>query len=1044
MAKFFIRRPIFAWVVAIFIIIAGAVSLTQLPVEQYPSVGATKISVSTFYPGATAQVHQDAVLTVIEREMNGIEGLDYMESSANANGSGSLSMTFKSGTDSNIAQVDVQNRLARAEPRLPEVVRRNGVTVSKSQSNFLLFTMLYAEEGSPLSIDEVSDYAVRNIQPELQRVDGVGTVQVFGSERAMRIWVDPEKMRGFGLNIGDINQAIQSQNTQIPAGSIGELPAVNDQTYTASLTVPGQISSTEGFGNIVLRSELGGATVRLRDVARIELGRQQYATSAYVNGKPAVGLGVQLATGGNAVSAAEGIHEKMAELEKYFPNGMGWSIPYDSSKFVDISIEKVFHTLIEAIALVFIVMYLFLQNIRYTIIPTIVVPISLLGAVALMIPLGMSINVLTMFAMVLVIGIVVDDAIVVVENVERLMEEEKLSPFDAAMKGMGQISGAVIGITVVLISVFVPLAFFPGATGNIYRQFALVMAAAIGFSAFMALSLTPALCATFLKPPKHEEKKGFFGLFNRGVKRTTKGYERFLTKLIRRSYFMMAVFAALTAGSLWVFSQLPGGFLPSEDQGALVLSMQLPSGATAERTDEVMRQAEQIVLSQKEVADMVSIEGFSFSGSGQNMGLAFITLKDWSERAADGEDADSLSQRLNGMLYGGIHEAMVFVINLPALPELGGAGGFNVRLEARNGQDHKALVQARNMLLGMASQSPKLTQVRPSGLEDAPQLEINIDRDAAATQGVSLAAIAQTLSAYLGSSYVSDFPNQGRMQRVVVQADAKARMQPEDVMALTVPNNSGQLVLLGSVATMSWVDGPMQLSRYNGYPSMALSGSAAPGLSSGAAMAEMEQLAAQLPPGFALEWTGKSLEEQRAGAQSTILYAFSVLAIFLCLAALYESWSIPFAVLLVIPLGFLGVVLGNWLRGMDNDIYFQVGLITVMGLSAKNAILIIEFAKDLQAEGRSRVAAALTAAHLRFRPIIMTSIAFIAGVIPLFFATGASSASQRAIGTSVLSGMAIGTLLSIILVPIFYVVVRKMFKGKQPHQAQLPAPVEEK
>ncbi|UJF23743.1 efflux RND transporter permease subunit [Suttonella sp. R2A3] len=1035
MAKFFINRPIFAWVVAIFIILAGAISLTQLPVEQYPSVGAPKITVSTVYPGATAEVHQNAVLTLIEREMNGMEGLDYMESQVNANGTGSLTLTFKSGTDSDMVQVEVQNRISRAEPRLPEIVRRNGVEVNKSQSNFLLFAMLYASENSQLSIDEVSDYAVRNIEPELQRVEGVGKVQVFGSERAMRIWLDPDKMRNYGLSTAEIAQAISAQNTQIPAGSIGDLPALDGQGLTASLIVTGQLTDAEAFGNIVLRSNVSGATVRLHDVARVELGSQQYATSARLNGQPAVGLGVQLSGDGNAVSAAEGIREKMQELAQYFPEGINWKIPYDSSKFVDISIEKVFHTLIEAVGLVFLVMFLFLQNIRYTIIPTIVVPISLLGAIALMVPLGMSINVLTMFAMVLVIGIVVDDAIVVVENVERLMEDEKLKPREAALKGMRQISSAVIGITVVLISVFIPMAFFPGATGNIYRQFALVMASAIGFSAFMALSLTPALCATFLKPPKEGEKKGFFGWFNRSVKRTTKSYEGLLAKLIRRSYFMMAIFLAIAAGAFFLFKQLPTSFLPSEDQGALVVSVQLPSGSTQQQTTDVMRQVEENILANEEVEDMVSILGFSFSGQGQNMGLAFISLTDWGQRSAAGQKADALVGRLNAQV-GSIREAMVFVVNLPALPELGGSGGFNMRLEARNSQNHQALIDARNQMLGMAAQNPLLVGVRPNGLEDAPQLVIDIDRDEAAIQGVSLGAIAQTLSTHLGSSYVNDFPNKGRMQRVVMQAEAAARMQPEDVLALNVSTNSGEQVALSTVASMHWENSPMQLTRYNGYPAMAITGSAAPGKSSGDAMKAIEEIAAQLPPGFAVEWTGQSLEEQRAGAQSTVLYAFSMLAVFLCLAALYESWSVPFAVLLVIPLGFLGVALGTLLRGMDNDIFFQVGLITVMGLSAKNAILIIEFAKETQEAGRSRVAAALTAAHLRFRPIIMTSIAFIAGVIPLFFATGASAASQRAIGTSVLSGMAIGTLLSIFLVPIFFVVVRHFFKGKQPPASQ--------
>jgi multidrug efflux pump len=847
----------------------------------------------------------------------------------------------------------------------------------------------------------------------------------------MRVWVDPAKLQGFNLSAADVASAIQAQNAQVSAGSLGELPNLSGQSISATVVVPGQISSTIEFGDIVLRANADGSTVRLKDVARIELGAQTYATSARLNGKPATGMGVQLSPSGNALAAATAVKTRMAELEKYFPPGMSWTIPYDSSEFVKISIKQVSVTLLEAIALVFLVMYLFLQNFRYTIIPTIVVPVALLGTFGALLAMGFSINVLTMFGMVLVIGIVVDDAIVVVENVERIMSEEGLPPLEATRKAMGQISGAIIGITLVLISVFLPLAFFAGSVGNIYRQFSAVMAVSIAFSAFMALSLTPALCATLLKQVEAGHghvKKGFFGWFNRGFARSAKGYEGWVAQLLRRGGRMMVIYVALIAAVGVLYMRLPTSFLPNEDQGNLLVNIQLPPGATIERTRAVVEKVEGFMLQQPEVKNMVAVMGFSFSGQGQNAGLSFVTLKDWSERKGAGHTAEALVGRAMGALSG-VRDAFIFALSPPPIPELGVSSGFTFRLQDRGGNGHDALVAARNQMLGMARQSKVLAGVRPDGLEDAPQLQVDIDRDKANAQGVGFAAINSSISTALGSAYINDFPNAGRMQRVVVQAEAQARMQPEDILKLTALNSQGKAVPLSSFATTRWVIGAMQTVRYNGYPAMRIAGGAAPGYSTGEAMAEMERMASQLPAGFGFEWTGQSREEKLAGAQAIVLYAFAILAVFLCLAALYESWSIPLSVILVVPLGVLGVLLGVSLRGMTNDVYFQVGLITIIGLSAKNAILIIEFAKDLQAQGKSVIESALEAAHLRFRPIIMTSLAFILGVVPLAIASGASSASQRAIGTGVIAGMVVGTFLAVFFVPIFFVVVRSLFKG---------------
>jgi multidrug efflux pump len=1031
MARFFIDRPIFAWVIALFIMVMGAVAIKQLPIAQYPTVAPPSIVVTAAYPGASAQTLEDSVISVIEREMNGSPGLIYMESISQANGTGTLTLSFETGTDPQLAQVDVQNRLGRATPRLPQAVVQQGVRVDQARSNFLMFTILSSDDPKwdPIAL---GDYASRTVLPELQRIKGVGQAQLFGTEKAMRIWIDPAKLVGLNLSPSDVNNAIRSQNAQVASGTIGDLPLQAGQTITATVVVTGQLNSVEQFGNIILRANPDGSTVRLRDVARIEIGGQSYSTSARLDGKPSTGIGIQLSPSGNALETAQLVKKRMEELSRYFPPGMKWAIPFDSSKFIDISIKQVVETLIEAVILVFLVMYLFLQNFRYTIIPTIVVPVALLGSLATLLALGFSINVLTMFGMVLVIGIVVDDAIVVVENVERIMSEEGLPPLEATRKAMGQISGAIIGVTVVLISVFVPLAFFAGAVGNIYRQFSAVMVSSILFSAFMALSLTPALCAHLLKPVKAghaHAKTGFFGWFNRGFARTAKNYEGFVATTLRHTWRALAVFLCVIGVVALIFIRMPSSFLPNEDQGYIIANLQLPAGASLERTSKVLADAEAFIMKQPEVASMVGVVGFNFSGQGQNVALAFIPLKDWKERGA-GHGAQDIANRITGALSSQ-RDSFVFAISPPPIPELGRGTGFSFRLQDRGGNGHDALLAARNQLMGLASKSPILAGVRPEGLEDAPQVQLDIDRDKANALGVTFDSINAALSISLGSAYVNDFPNAGRLQRVVVQADAPARMQPDDLLKLNAQNIKGQPVPLSAFATTRWITGPMQTVRYNGYPTMRLSGDAAPGHSTGQALDEMERLAAQLPAGFAFEWTGQSREEKLSGSTVFVLLGFAMLAVFLALAALYESWSIPVAVLLVVPFGVLGALLAATARGLPNDVYFKVGLITIIGLGAKNAVLIIEFAKDLQAKGMPLVQAAIQACHLRFRPILMTSMAFILGVLPLVIAGGAGSASQRAIGTGVMGGMMSATALGVFFVPVFFVVVRKLFKGSE-------------
>ena len=1030
MSQFFISRPIFAWVVALFIILAGVLAIPNLPVSQYPAVAPPVISVSATYPGASAETVAQSITSLIEDELNGAQGMLYFESQSNF-GRAEIDITFAPGVDPDLAAVDVQNRIKRVESRLPQSVLQQGLRVEKASTNFLLVLTLSSESGSTDAVG-LGDYLTRNVLSEIRRIPGGGRAQLFASQRGMRIWIDPAKLVGFKLSAADVNAAIASQNVQLPAGAIGDQPNLPDQQITATISVRGQLATPEEFGNIVLRANPDGSSVRLRDVARIEVGAESYAFSSRLNGKPTAAVAVQLAPGANALSAAEGVKAKMAELSAYFPADYKYDIPYDTSPFVKASIEKVLHTLVEAMVLVFLVMFLFLQNFRYTLIPSIVVPICLMGSFACMLIAGFSINVLTMFGMVLVIGILVDDAIVVVENVERIMVEEGLPPKEATRKAMGQISGAIIGITLVLTAVFLPLAFMSGSVGVIYRQFSLAMATSILFSGFLALSLTPALCATLLKPiPKgaHDEKKGFFGWFNRSFNRTADRYQNWVGRLLAKTGRYMVIYAAILAVMAYTFLRLPSSFLPAEDQGYVITDIQTPPGASVNRTSEAVDVMEAHYAARPSVKSIITILGFSFSGMGQNAALSFATLKDWSERGAD-ESAQAEAARANGSFFARIKDAMVFSIVPPAIPELGNATGFTFRLQDRGGLGHNALRDARDQLLGAVAKSSVIAYARVEGLEDAPELRLLIDREKANALGVSFDSIRSSLSTSVGSAVVNDFINAGRVQRVVVQAEARDRMSPDDLLRLYAANSSGGLVPFSAFASSEWAKGPVQVIRYNGYPAYKISGDAKPGFSTGEAMSEMERLVRELPPGIGYEWTGQSLQERVSGAQVPILLTLSLLVVFLVLAALYESWSIPFSVILVVPLGILGAVLAVTMVGMPNDVFFKVGLITIIGLSAKNAILIVEFAKDLYAEGKGLAEATIEAARLRFRPIIMTSLAFILGVLPLAIATGASSGAQRAIGTGVMGGMISATLLAVFLVPVFFVVVLRLFKTK--------------
>ncbi|MCZ7852526.1 efflux RND transporter permease subunit [Agrobacterium salinitolerans] len=1030
MARFFIDRPIFAWVVAIFIMLAGLLAIPMLPIAQYPNVAPPQISIGTNYPGASPEDIYQSVTRPIEEELNGVPGLIYFESTSESSGRISINVTFEPGTNIGEAQVEVQNRIARVEPRLPRSVTQQGLRVEQAGTSFLMMVALTSVDGNTDAIG-LGDYLSRNVLGELRRVPGVGSAQLFATQRSMRIWMDPDKMLGLSLTSDDVINAIQAQNSQVAAGRIGASPNPVGQQISATVNVQGQLTSPEEFGSIVLRANPDGSSVRLRDVARVEVGGESYNFSSRLNGKPSAAIGVQLSPTANAMQTSEGVRATMEELSRYFPQGIEYEIPYDTSPFVKISIEKVIHTLIEAMILVFVVMFVFLQNIRYTIIPTLVVPVALLGTCAVMYVSGFSINVLTMFAMVLAIGILVDDAIVVVENVERIMAEEHLPPKEATRKAMGQISGAIIGITLVLTAVFVPMAFFPGAVGIIYQQFSLTMVVSILFSGFLALSLTPALCASFLKPIKagHHEKKGFFGWFNRNFDKASHKYSSSVGGIIKRSGRFMIIYAALLAGLGWAYMQLPSSFLPNEDQGYLIVDIQAPAEASTERTLQSIQQIEKIFMEEPAVERVIAISGFSFSGSGQNAGLAFATLKDWSERGPE-DSAAAISARINGKLWG-LPDAMSFALSPPPIQGLGNSSGFTFRLQDRSGAGQTALSAAGAQLMAAARQSPILAGLRIEGMPDAAQVNLVIDREKANTFGVTFSDINATISANMGSSYVNDFPNAGRMQRVTVQAEQGQRMKTEDLLNLNVRNANGGMVPVSSFASVEWVRGPSQVVGYNGYPAIRVSGQSAPGYSSGDAIAEMERLARELPGGFGFEWTGQSLQEIQSGSQAPALIGLSVLFVFLLLAALYESWSIPLSVMLVVPLGVIGSVAAVMMRGMPNDVYFLVGLVAIIGLSAKNAILIIEFAKDLRAEGKSTYDATVEAAHLRFRPILMTSLAFSLGVLPMAIASGASAASQNAIGTGVLGGMISATILAIFFVPVFFVFVMKFFGDRK-------------
>ncbi len=1032
MPQFFIERPVFAWVVALAITLAGLLALPNMPVSQYPEVAPPAISIRATYPGASAEDVANSVSSIIENELNGAEGLLYYESVSDSNGGAQITATFAPGTNPDLAQVDVQNRISNVSASLPAAVMQQGLQVQKSNANFLLVVSMSSTDGS-MDQTALADYITRNVQNAVSRVPGVGEFRLFAAPRAMRIWVDPDKLVGYNLSMAEVNSAVAGQNRLISAGILGAPPNVDTQRVTAPIVVNGELKTVADFENIILRSNVDGSSVRIKDVARVEIGTDTYQFGARLNGKQTAAFAISLTPSANALSTAEGVKATMKELSQYFPDNIEYSIPYDTTPYVELSIEQVIHTLLEAMVLVFIVMFVFLQNVRYTLIPALVVPIAILGAYAVMWVMGFSINVLSLFAMVLAIGILVDDAIVVVENVERIMVEEGLSPREATRKAMPQISGAVVGMTLVLATVFLPLAFMSGSVGVIYRQFSVAMAVSILFSGFLALSFTPALCATILKPvPKghHEVKRGFFGWFNRKFESVTNRYEGWVGRNLRRTVRTMLIYAVLAALMGFIYLRLPTSFLPEEDQGYIIANIELPSGASANRTNEIIEQVEQYLFNQPETENVVMVRGFSFNGNGLNAALTFVPLKDFSLRTEPENSAQAFADRANQNLLFGLPDSMVFAVVPPAISSLGNASGFDLRLQDRGSLGHAALLAGTQQLLQAASQSPVLVNTRVTGLSPGPQLQLTIDREKAAALGVSFQEAATLISTSVGSSYQGKFPNMGWMQNVWVQADAPDRMSLDDIMKLNARNSNGEMVPLSSFVTAEWSQGPVQVVRYNSYPSIRISGMAAPGYSTGDAMAEMERLVAELPTGFGYEWTGLSYQEIQAGNQSIILMGLAMLVVFMVLAALYESWAIPLSVLLMVPLGMLGAVGIVWALGMENNVYFQVGMITVIGLSAKNAILIVEFAKDLYAEGATLAEAAREAARLRFRPILMTSFAFILGVVPLAIATGPGSASQNAVGLGVLGGMVAATPLAMIFVPTFFVVILGIFKSK--------------
>ncbi|HCT7158739.1 TPA: efflux RND transporter permease subunit [Klebsiella pneumoniae] len=1016
MSKFFIHRPVFAWVLAIIMMIAGGLAILQLPIAQYPTIAPPAVAISATYPGADAQTVQDTVTQVIEQNMNGIDNLMYMSSTSDSAGSVTITLTFKSGTDPDIAQVQVQNKLQLATPLLPQEVQQQGISVEKSSSSFLLVAGFISDNPTTTQ-DDISDYVASNVKDPISRLNGVGDVQLFGAQYAMRVWLDGNLLNKYNLTPVDVINALQVQNDQIAAGQLGGTPALKGQQLNASIIAQTRLKDPQEFGKVTLRVNADGSVVHLKDVARIELGGENYNVVARINGKPASGLGIKLATGANALDTATAIKAKLAELQPYFPQGMKVVYPYDTTPFVKISIHEVVKTLFEAIILVFLVMYLFLQNMRATLIPTIAVPVVLLGTFAVLSMFGYSINTLTMFGMVLAIGLLVDDAIVVVENVERVMVEEKLSPKEATEKSMSQIQGALVGIAMVLSAVFVPMAFFGGSTGAIYRQFSITIVSAMALSVLVALVLTPALCATLLKPAsaEHHEKKGFFGWFNARFDQSVNHYTNSVSGILRGTGRYLVIYLLIVVGMAVLFMRLPTSFLPDEDQGVFLTMIQLPSGATQERTQKVLDTVTDYYLHNEKanVESVFTVNGFSFSGQGQNSGMAFVSLKPWEARSGDKNSVESIIKRAT-VAFSQIKDAMVFPFNMPAIIELGTATGFDFELIDQGGLGHTALTQARNQLLGMVKQHPdQLVRVRPNGLEDTPQFKLDVDQEKAQA---------------LGGYYVNDFIDRGRVKKVYVQADAHFRMLPSDINNMYVRSANGEMVPFSAFVTSRWIYGSPRLERYNGLPSMEILGEASPGKSTGEAMALMETLASKLPSGIGYDWTGMSYQERLSGNQAPALYAISLIVVFLCLAALYESWSIPFSVMLVVPLGVIGALLAATLRGLNNDVYFQVGLLTTIGLSAKNAILIVEFAKDLmEKEGKGIIEATLEASRMRLRPILMTSLAFILGVMPLVISHGAGSGAQNAVGTGVMGGMLTATLLAIFFVPVFFVVVRRRF-----------------
>ncbi|EMZ7436898.1 efflux RND transporter permease subunit [Salmonella enterica] len=1032
MANFFIRRPIFAWVLAIILMMAGALAIMQLPVAQYPTIAPPAVSISATYPGADAQTVQDTVTQVIEQNMNGIDNLMYMSSTSDSAGSVTITLTFQSGTDPDIAQVQVQNKLQLATPLLPQEVQQQGISVEKSSSSFLMVAGFVSDNPNTTQ-DDISDYVASNIKDSISRLNGVGDVQLFGAQYAMRIWLDANLLNKYQLTPVDVINQLKVQNDQIAAGQLGGTPALPGQQLNASIIAQTRLKDPEEFGKVTLRVNTDGSVVHLKDVARIELGGENYNVVARINGKPASGLGIKLATGANALDTATAIKAKLAELQPFFPQGMKVVYPYDTTPFVKISIHEVVKTLFEAIILVFLVMYLFLQNIRATLIPTIAVPVVLLGTFAVLAAFGYSINTLTMFGMVLAIGLLVDDAIVVVENVERVMMEDNLSPREATEKSMSQIQGALVGIAMVLSAVFIPMAFFGGSTGAIYRQLSITIVSAMALSVLVALILTPALCATLLKPVSaehHEKKSGFFGWFNTKFDHSVNHYTNSVSGIVRNTGRYLIIYLLIVVGMAVLFLRLPTSFLPEEDQGVFLTMIQLPSGATQERTQKVLDQVTHYYLNNEKanVESVFTVNGFSFSGQGQNSGMAFVSLKPWEERNGEENSVEAVIARAT-RAFSQIRDGLVFPFNMPAIVELGTATGFDFELIDQGGLGHDALTKARNQLLGMVAKHPDLlVRVRPNGLEDTPQFKLDVDQEKAQALGVSLSDINETISAALGGYYVNDFIDRGRVKKVYVQADAQFRMLPGDINNLYVRSANGEMVPFSTFSSARWIYGSPRLERYNGMPSMELLGEAAPGRSTGEAMSLMENLASQLPNGIGYDWTGMSYQERLSGNQAPALYAISLIVVFLCLAALYESWSIPFSVMLVVPLGVVGALLAASLRGLNNDVYFQVGLLTTIGLSAKNAILIVEFAKDLmEKEGRGLIEATLEASRMRLRPILMTSLAFILGVMPLVISRGAGSGAQNAVGTGVMGGMLTATLLAIFFVPVFFVVVKRRF-----------------